>query len=143
MGKFKINKPQQYISFINDVRFFEQIRKELFFVVKKSIKFEVDDYLDLYLLAEQLGDKGWQEEIIKQLKNPTHEIVEEDQLLTIHNLWLEYKSINIDILELYNKLKYNTTEEDLFGKINELKEKRLSLTHKISKEERKLQHSYQ
>ena len=129
--------------FILDVRFFEQIRKELFFVVKKSIKFEVDDFLDLYLLAEQLGDKGWQEEIIKQLKNPTHEIVEEDQLLTIHNLWLEYKSINIDILELYNKLKYSTTEEDLLGKINELKEKRLSLTHKISKEERKLQHSYQ
>jgi hypothetical protein len=125
------------------VRFCEQIRKELFFVVKKSIKFEVDDFLDLYLLAEQLGDKGWQEEIIKQLKNPTKEIVEEDQLLTIHNLWLEYKSINIDILELYNKLKYNTTEEDLFGKINELKEKRLYLTHKISKEERKLQHSYQ
>jgi hypothetical protein len=125
------------------VRFFEQIRKELFFVVKKSIKFEVDDFLDLYLLAEQLGDKGWQEEIIKQLKNPTDEIVEEDQLLTIHNLWLEYKSINIDILELYNKLKYSTTEEDLLGKINELKEKRLSLTHKISKEERKLQHSYQ
>ena len=123
--------------------FFEQIRKELFFVVKKSIKFEVDDFLDLYLLAEQLGDKGWQEEIIKQLKNPTQEIVEENQLLTIHNLWLEYKSINIDILELYNKLKYNTTEEDLFGKINELKEKRLNLTHKISKEERKLQHSYQ
>ena len=143
MGKFKINKPQQYILFIFDVRFFEQIRKELFFVVKKSIKFEVDDFLDLYLLAEQLGDKGWQEEIIKQLKNPTDEIVEEDQLLTIHNLWLEYKSINIDILELYNKLKYNTTEEDLFGKINELKEKRLNLTHKISKEERKLQHSYQ
>lgn len=143
MGKFKINKPQQYISFIFDVRFFEQIRKELFFVVKKSIKFEVDDFLDLYLLAEQLGDKGWQEEIIKQLKNPTDEIVEEDQLLTIHNLWLEYKSINIDILELYNKLKYSTTEEDLLGKINELKEKRLSLTHKISKEERKLQHSYQ
>jgi hypothetical protein len=125
------------------VRFFEQIRKELFFVVKKSIKFEVDDYLDLYLLAKQLGDKGWQEEIIKQLKNPTQETVEENQLLTIHNLWLEYKSINIDILELYNKLKYNTTEEDLFGKINELKEKRLNLTHKISKEERKLQHSYQ
>lgn len=112
-------------------------------MVKKSIKFEVDDFLDLYLLAEQLGDKGWQEEIIKQLKNPTDEIVEEDQLLTIHNLWLEYKSINIDILELYNKLKYSTTEEDLLGKINELKEKRLSLTHKISKEERKLQHSYQ
>ena len=71
MGKFKINKPQQYILFIFDVRFFEQIRKELFFVVKKSIKFEVDDFLDLYLLAEQLGDKGWQKEIIKQLKNPT------------------------------------------------------------------------
>jgi hypothetical protein len=143
VGKFKINKPQQYISFIFDVRFFEQIRKELFFVVKKSIKFEVDDFLDLYLLAEQLGDKGWQEEIIKQLKIPTQETVEENQLLTIHNLWLEYKSINIDILELYNKLKYSTTEEDLLGKINELKEKRLSLTHKISKEERKLQHSYQ
>ena len=58
-------------------------------MVKKSIKFEVDDFLDLYLLAEQLGDKGWQGEIIKQLKNPTDEIVEEDQLLTIHNLWLE------------------------------------------------------
>ena len=125
------------------MRYFEQIRKELFFVVKKSIKFEVDDFLDLYLLAKQLVYKGWQEEIIKQLKNPTQEIVEENQLLTIHNLWLEYKSINIDILELYNKLKYNTTEEDLFGKINELKEKRLNLTHKISKEERKLQHSYQ
>jgi hypothetical protein len=111
-------------------------------VVKKGIKLEVDDFLDLYLLAEQLGDKVWQEEIIKQLKNPTHEIVE-DQLLTIHNLWLEYKNINANILELYNKLRSNTTDEDLFGKINELKEKRLNLTHKISKEERKLQHSYQ
>ena len=112
-------------------------------MVKKSMKLKVDDYLDLYLLAEQLGDKAWQKEIIKQLKNPTHEIVEEDQSLTIHNLWLEYKSINTDILELYNKLKYSTVEEDLLGKINKLKEKRLNLTHKISKEERKIQHSYQ
>lgn len=112
-------------------------------MVKKSMKLNVDDYLDLYLLAEQLGDKSWQEEIMKQLRNPTHEIVEEDQLLTIHNLWLEYKSINTDILELYNKLKYSTTEDDLLGKIYELKEKRLNLIHKISKEERKIQHSYQ
>jgi uncharacterized membrane protein YheB (UPF0754 family) len=113
-------------------------------VAKKVLKLEVDDYLDLYLLADQLEDRVWQEEIMNQLKNPTHVIVEDqDQLITIHKLWLEYKNINSDILELYNKLKYSTTEEDLLGKIYELKEKRLNLTHKISKEERKLQHSYQ
>ncbi|WP_428908447.1 hypothetical protein [Niallia sp. Krafla_26] len=112
---------------------------------KKQLNLEVDQLLDLYLLAGKLNDQDWQQEIIEKLKNQgkTNHETEGDHSMKIHNLWLEYKNLNAQILDLYNRLKDNTTDEDIFGKINALKEKRLSLTHKIHKEERKMKHSYQ
>ena len=112
---------------------------------KKKQNLEVNDLLDLYLLAGKLNDQDWQQEIIEKLKNPKTSNGERDEepTMKIQNLWLEYKNINGQILELYSRLKDNITEEDVFGKINSLKEKRLSLTHKIHKEERKVKHSFQ
>jgi hypothetical protein len=106
-------------------------------MVEKKKKLDVNDLLDLYLLAEKLGDTKWQEELLEKLQKSDQE-TEEDHELKIHNLWLEYKNINNEILSLYDRLKAESTDEDIFGKINALKEKRLSLTHKIHLEERKV-----
>lgn len=105
-------------------------------MVEKQKKLGVNDLLDLYLLAEKLGDTEWQQEILEKLANSDQE-TEEDHVLKVHKLWVEYKNINNEIITLYNRLKEDT-DEDLFGKINALKEKRLSLTHKIHREERKV-----
>lgn len=106
-------------------------------MLEKQKTLDVNGLLDLYLLAEKLGDTKWQQEIIERLENPDQG-VEEGHEQKLHNLWLEYKKVNDQILDLYSRLKDNTTEEDLFGKINALKDKRLSLTHEIHKEERKV-----
>ena len=36
---------------------------------KEKIQLEVDDYLDLYLVAGKLKDQEWQQEIIIRLQN--------------------------------------------------------------------------
>ncbi|WP_338469576.1 hypothetical protein R4Z10_12190 [Niallia sp. XMNu-256] len=111
-------------------------------MVEKQMNAKVNDLLDLYLLAGKLGDHDWQKEIIQKLGEPKQE-TEEDYLQKIRNLWAEYKDLNTQILKLYDRLKSSTTDEDLFGKINALKEERLRLTHKIYKTERKVKELYE
>ncbi len=52
----------------------------------KEVYLEVDDYLDLYLLAGKLSDSLWQQEIKEKLKN-----FQNDSTLTLTTLG---KSIN-------------------------------------------------
>ena len=93
---------------------------------------EVNDYLDLYLLAKSVDDQAWQDEIISKLKNVAHQPVNHTQL--IHNLWAQFKSINEEILALYHELRTGTSTSHLEEKIMYLKYKRIEITHKLRME---------
>jgi hypothetical protein len=93
---------------------------------------EVNDYLDLYLLAKSTGDQAWQDEIISKLKNVTHQPVNHTQM--IHNLWTQFKNINEEILALYHELRTGTSTSYLEEKIMNLKYKRIEITRKLRME---------
>ena len=91
---------------------------------------EVNDYLDLYLLAKSLGDQAWQEEIITNLQNYNQHQVEQNK--SIHNLWSEFKRLNEKILELYQELRTDSTNNSyLEERIMDLKQKRVKITRQL------------
>ena len=98
---------------------------------------EINGYLDLYLLAGSLGDKQWQEEVLVQLQEVIME-QNEDQSLTINNLWEEYKMINAELLDLYNQLRNHSSNRELHKKVWELKKVRNSISRKIHDAEHRL-----
>ena len=77
---------------------------------------EVNDYLDLYLLAKSMDDRAWQEEILKKLQNYNQNHVNHTQM--IHNLWSAFKWINEELLELYHQLRTDSTNSYLAEKNN-------------------------
>ena len=93
---------------------------------------EVNDYLDLYLLAKSMGDQAWQDEIIRKLKNVANQPVDHTQM--IHNLWAQFKKINEEILALYHELRTGTSTSYLEEKIMDLKYKRIEITRKLRME---------
>ena len=74
-------------------------------VDKYEIELNVNDYLDLYLLAGDLGDTIWQLEIIEQLEALTTERPIKNQPLDKDILWKKYKLINEEIYQLYQHIK--------------------------------------
>jgi hypothetical protein len=107
-------------------------------MLKKRVLLEVNDYLDLYLLAGALGDKLWQDEMITKLETLKSESNQEDPILEIHNLWLEYKKINAELIDLYHQLRKDSTNEGLHREVGELKRRRMDICHKIyDREQRK------
>ncbi len=101
---------------------------------KKEAYLEIDDYLDLYLLTGGLGDNNWQEEVLIQLQNVQNRDNEEPKL-TINDLWEEYKMINAELLDLYSELRDHSPDKELYKKIEELKQERISVSKKIHSEE--------
>jgi hypothetical protein len=101
---------------------------------KKEAYLEIDDYLDLFLLAGGLGDNNWQEEVLIQLQNVQNRKNVEPKL-TINDLWEEYKMINAELLDLYNELRDHSPDKELYKKIEELKQERISVSKKIHSEE--------
>ena len=51
---------------------------------------DVNDYLDLFLLARNIGDILWQNEILEKLKNFSNESYSKNQSLDIDTLWEKY-----------------------------------------------------
>ncbi|WP_394231401.1 hypothetical protein [Niallia oryzisoli] len=94
----------------------------------------IDEYLDLYLLAEDLGDQAWQNEIIQKLKNG--EFIAE-HTVKIRNLWKRYKKVNMEMLDLYRRLHDDSSNEALTEKIRILKQQRITLNRQIQFEQRK------
>jgi hypothetical protein len=91
---------------------------------------EVNDYLDLYLYAKNIGDKPWQAEIIEKLKI----IVNENPKSRLHSLTelLEkYKRLNGEILGIYQQMKHQSSNINLDVKIQQLKKQRILLGRQI------------
>lgn len=93
---------------------------------------EVNDYLDLFILAGNLGDKQWQQEIIVKLQNRQTQESQNDESATLDHLWTEYKKINKTIHELYSQLQSMPSNHDLQEIMWNLKQRRIELGRKIN-----------
>src|SRR4051794_34238660 len=116
------------------------IRGRGIFMNLKAANLNVDDYLDLYLLAGSLSDKSWQDEMMSKLQKFQSEHSKIDPALEIHNLWIEYKKVNIELLDLYQQLRNQSSNKELHKKAEVLKQQRVSLSRKIYSKEIKSEH---
>ena len=101
----------------------------------------INDYLDLYLIAEKLGDKAWQQEIIRKLHNFKEEenVVQEPSTM-INKLQEEYNMITEEMFVLNRQLRTNKSSVELRKIMWDIHQKRLSLSRKIYNEKSKLEH---
>lgn len=89
----------------------------------------VDEYLDLYLFAKNLGDIQWQNEIIEQLKNHNQKT---DKTWEIQALWESFERVNNKILSLYKELQNDSTISEAIGeKLWILKQQRIEISREI------------
>ncbi|MBB6443599.1 hypothetical protein [Bacillus benzoevorans] len=101
---------------------------------------EVNDYLDLYLLAGSLQDKAWQQQIIGKMQDLPKEKVQREKSLNIDELAKEFRMINTDILDLYHQLHRDPENAGLRDMVSRLEQRRKYLMKKIHAVETKLQH---
>ncbi|MEK3799220.1 hypothetical protein MHI18_13470 [Peribacillus sp. FSL H8-0477] len=89
----------------------------------------VDEYLDLYLFAKDLGDIHWQNEIIEQLKNHNQKT---DKTWEIQALWESFERVNNEILALYKELRNDSAISEVIGeKLWTLKQQRMEISREI------------
>ncbi|MFD1774657.1 hypothetical protein [Paenibacillus rhizophilus] len=94
----------------------------------------VDDYLDLYNYAKQIGDAQWQAELIqtlKELKSMTEAEIREQK---IKEMWNRFDDINVILLELFEKLRNGGSDIQARAwkeRVWELKLERISLAKKL------------
>ncbi|WP_027091887.1 hypothetical protein [Cohnella thermotolerans] len=94
----------------------------------------IDDYLDLYNFAVQIGDEAWQEEIVGRLRSRETHIRELAEHLALQELWRKFDAINRRMLEIYDQLKSNRDEANvqrLRETVWELKQQRAIIASKI------------
>ncbi|MBP1995658.1 hypothetical protein [Paenibacillus eucommiae] len=92
----------------------------------------IDDQLDLYNLAKQLGDTVWQEQIVQTLYNKEQHTQKRMQ----QDLWRVFDSINRKMLELFGQLKESSNSYEvrvLREQVWELKLQRIEIVKKINK----------
>nr|WP_295970260.1 hypothetical protein [uncultured Bacillus sp.] len=101
---------------------------------------EVNDYLDLYLLAGSLNDKSWQQQIIEKLKDAPKGNSKKEITTTIEKLTKEYRACNTDIIDLYRQLYQDPKNPALSEMFSKLEQKRKFLSKKLFMEKNRLRH---
>ena len=93
----------------------------------------INDHLDLYLLACQLNDKSWQDQLLNKLSKHTTHITEETRQITRDQLWKEFLEINKKILKLYDLMKTTcfNNRDTLLETVIHLKNKKVEVRQKI------------
>ncbi len=94
----------------------------------------MDDYLDLYNLAKQLGDLEWQEQLLEAMRQREASEHEEALRSARDELWQQFNTVNHQMMELIAHLKQSSTpeEEDAIRElIGTLKQQRMDLAKKI------------
>lgn len=90
----------------------------------------VNDYLDLYLYAREIGDTIWQEEIIENLKMISDKKKQTE--LTGLPMYIErYKRLNEEILSIYQLIKKQSSTVQLEQRMQELKQQRIIVGRQI------------
>jgi len=101
---------------------------------------EVNDYLDLYLLAKNLGDQTWQQELLKKLENyQSEEEMKQGREMSAYGLLDRYKEINTQIIDLYRNLYNNQSDQEIKQEIKELKRELIAISRKLYEAERSTQ----
>lgn len=89
---------------------------------------EVDDYLDLYLYAKNLGDLDWQKEIKNHLAKI---VVQKPASFQAASLLQQYQELNEELKDLYKKLRQPSQDHALYEKLWKLKKEKVELRRKI------------
>lgn len=110
-------------------------------MIRNETFLEVNDYLDLYLLAGALQDQSWQQQIIEKLQDFPKEKVQRKKSLSVEELAKEFRMINIDILDLYHQLHREPENRRLRDMVSSLEQRRKYLMKKIHAAETGLQHN--
>jgi hypothetical protein len=121
------------VSFLTKALFlgreFFCIEKESLSMINNKTFLTVDEYLDLYLFAKDLGDIHWQNEIIEQLKNHNQKT---DKTWEIQALWESFERVNNEILALYKELRNDSAISEVIGeKLWTLKQQRMEISREI------------
>lgn len=109
-------------------------------MIKDKTFLEVNDYLDLYLIAKSLHDKSWQQEIIEKLKDVPKGDIQKEISSNIDKLTGEFRMVNTDILDLYRQLRKEPGNINLRNKLARLEQTSKYLRKKIHMEENRLEH---
>ncbi|NIK67521.1 hypothetical protein [Paenibacillus sp. BK720] len=73
----------------------------------------INDYLDLYNYAEQIGDLEWQQEITRSLAAWKEQTNQHGLSMKAAELWRKFDVINRKMLDLYRQLRNSDDSSDL------------------------------
>ena len=94
----------------------------------------LNDYLDLYQFAREIGDLDWQQDILRKLQKWDVLVKEQMDTMLINHLWQKFDEINIKLLDIYRKMKNTPLDyefEQLQDKAWELKQERVNVSQKL------------
>lgn len=94
----------------------------------------MNDHLDLYNFAKELGDREWQEELLQALDETEQRITLEWKAKTKDELWRQYDLVNGLLLELYAELRDTNKKEqqELIERLMLLKQQRLEISRQLA-----------
>lgn len=131
----------QLLHFVNRCLFFNKVLSYAFhgcirkgIIMNNEVYLDVNDYLDLYLLAEKLGDVAWQQEIKEKLRDLPSEAI-----ISLHRLRQKYKQVSTELLALLKQAKLQPFDKELRKQIWYLKQQQMELNREIINEEQKVQ----
>lgn len=73
----------------------------------------INDYLDLYNYAKQIGDVEWQQEIIRVLAQSEEETRQLVLTRKASELWQQFDIINKKMMDLYHQLRTSNDSSEL------------------------------
>jgi hypothetical protein len=91
----------------------------------------INDYLDLYLLAKEIKDETWQQEILAALKTQQNRSFEEKQSALVQEIWEDFKQLNEDISFTYRLIQEEPTNEQFQANLRHLRERRITLSREL------------
>lgn len=95
---------------------------------KTTTQMEVNDYLDLFLYAQRLNDKEWQEEIKQHLSVL---VTQPKPSSDMKELLGKYQLVRRELSDLYQKLREPSQDHTLYEKLWSLKKEQKKLRNQI------------
>lgn len=94
----------------------------------------IDDHLDLWNYAGEIGDEEWQAELLLILQDKEPRVDRELKQKKKDELWRRYDSINMLLLELYSELRNpaNREQPELMERLMALKQQRLEISRQLA-----------
>lgn len=96
----------------------------------------VDDHLDMYNYARQIGDLEWQEQLLAAIRNREEQLREDALNTAKEELWEQFNTVNHKMMELIARRKLSDNAEDdstIKELIEDLKQQRIELAKQIKK----------